>query len=307
MTQNVPQVSELRAGSAVLAVAPDVGGAITRYASDHNGGTIEWLRPARQDAVARRAPGDTSCFPMVPFSNRIRDAQFHFRGRLIELPRNFEPEPHAIHGHGWRAAWDVIERAEAGLTIEYRHAADAWPWAYRARQAFVLAPGHLRVRVSVTNEAADPMPVGFGLHPYLVRTPRARLRAAVGPMWRADANKMPAELVAPPAALRLDGRGLNPDAVTLDNNFLGFGGRAVAEWPEWDARLQVTADAVFTCLVVYTPAGQDFYCVEPATNCIDGFNLADMGRDDTGMLVLAPGETAAGTVTLAPQTGPASR
>ena len=291
---------ELRAGSAVLGVEPEVGGSITRYASDQNGATIEWLRPARPEDVARRAPGAMSCFPMVPFSNRVRDAQFHFRGRLIQLPQNFSPEPHAIHGHGWRAPWTVIEQGEAGLTIEYRHAADAWPWSYRARQTFTLAPDHLRIRFSVSSDASDPMPVGFGLHPYFVRTPRARLRAAVGRMWRSDANRMPVELVPPPAALRQAGPGLNPDAVPLDNNFVGFGGRAVVEWPEWSARLELAADPLFTCLVVFTPAGQDYFCAEPATNCIDAFNLADMGRLDTGILVLAPGETATGTVTLTP-------
>ncbi len=53
--------------------------------------------------------------------------------------------------------------------------------------------------------------------------------------------------------------------------------------------------------VVYTPAGRDFFCVEPATNCIDGFNLADAGRTDTGTIVLAPGDTAAGDVTFTPE------
>jgi len=64
----------------------------------------------------------------------------------------------------------------------------------------------------------------------------------------------------------------------------------------------MTADTVFSCLVVYTPAGQNFFCAEPATNCIDAFNLADVGRTDTGMLVVKPGETLSGVVTLTPET-----
>ena len=299
--QTMVQRLELLAGPSVFVVSPETGGSITRYASDHAGGTIDWLRPALPDAVESRSAGNTSCFPMVPFSNRIREARFHFRGRLIQLPQNFSPEPHAIHGHGWREAWEVIDRSERGATIEYRHAADEWPWAYRARQVFALEPDRLTVRMSVTNESSDPMPVGFGLHPYFVRTPEARVRAAVRSMWRADANAMPSELVQPPAALLLDGPGLSPDATPLDNNFIGFGGQAVIEWPEWKARLRMTADPVFSCLVVYTPPGRDFFCAEPATNCIDAFNLADVGRTDTGMLVVAPAETLSGLVTLTPE------
>ena len=296
------QLLELRADPSVVVVSPETGGSITRYASDQAGGTIEWLRPALPDAVDAGSAGNTSCFPMVPFSNRIREARFHFRGRLIQLAQNFSPELHAIHGHGWREAWQVIDGGERSATIEYRHAAGAWPWAYRARQSFALTQDRLTVRMSVTNESADPMPVGFGLHPYFVRTPGVRVRAGVQSMWSADANAMPSGLVPPPDSLLLDGAGLRPDATPLDNNFIGFGGQAIIEWPEWNARLWMTADPVFSCLVVYTPAGQDFFCAEPATNCIDAFNLADVGRTDTGMLVVKPGETVSGVVTLTPET-----
>ena len=302
MLQATPELVELRAGSAILAVSPAAGGSITRYASQHDGVTFEWLRPALPEAVPSRSAGGTSSFPMVPFSNRIRNAAFRFRGRVVQLPQNFTPEPHAIHGHAWRAPWKVTARAEAGLTLEYRHPADAWPWSYRAEQTFTLTPSYLAVRFAVTNEASEPMPVGFGLHPYFVRTPRVRVRAAVGRMWQADANAMPAELVPPPAQLTMDGAGLSPDATVLDNNFVGFGGQVAVEWPEWNAQLDVTADPIYACLVVYTPAGRDFFCVEPATNCIDGFNLAENGRTDTGMIVLEPGDTAAGDVTFTPRT-----
>ncbi len=302
MTQDTPEVIELRAGSTHLAVAPEVGGSITRYASDRDGASIEWLRSAPPDAIASRAAGGMSSFPMVPFSNRIRDAAFRFRGRTIQLPQNFPPEPHAIHGHAWREPWTVTSSSDAALTMEYRHPADSWPWTYVAQQAFDLTDARLRIRFTVTNEASAPMPVGFGLHPYFIRTPRVTVRADVGRMWEADAGLMPVTLAPPPPQLLPGGAGLNPDTTTLDNNFVGFGGQAVIDWPEWNARLRIDADPVYACLVVYTPAGRDFFCVEPATNCIDGFNLADAGRTDTGVVVLAPGDTAAGDVTFTPET-----
>ena len=300
MTQTVPDLITLRAGASWLTVSPAAGGSITRYASTRDARTLDWLRPAATNAVRDRAAGATSSFPMVPFSNRIRDAAFRFRGRQVQLPQNFRPEPHAIHGHAWRAPWDVVSRSAATLTIEYGHPADTWPWTYRAEQTFTLTATHLTVRFAVTNDAAEPMPIGFGLHPYFVRTPRARLHAEVGRMWRADDDAMPVALVAPPAEVAFGRRGLNPDARVLDNNFVEFGGRARVEWPEWQARLDIAADPVYACLVIYTPERRDFFCVEPATNCIDAFNLADQGRTDTGLVVLEPGDTTAGDVTLTP-------
>lgn len=302
MQQVTIDTIDVRAGTAILQVSPVAGGSITRYASVHDGQTFEWMRPALPDAVRTRSAGSTSSFPLVPFSNRIRDAAFRFRGRTIQLAAN-APAPHALHGHGWRQPWTVASQSANGLTLEYRHEADAWPWDYHAEQHFDLTAERLTVRFVVTNESPEPMPVGFGVHPYYVRTPQVRFRAAVGQMWRTDANAMPVELVVPPAGLPLGGLGLSPDATVLDNNFLGFGGRARVEWPEWNAGLEIVSDPVYSCLVIYTPEGRDFFCAEPVTNCIDAFNLADQGRTDTGLIVLDPGDTAAGDVSFTPVIG----
>ena len=303
MPQATADVVDLRAGTAQLTVSPVAGGSITRYATKQAGRTFEWMRPALPNAVRDRRAGNTSNFPMVPFSNRIRDAVFRFRGRVIQLPQRFGPEPHAIHGHAWRTPWEVVSASESRLVLEYRHASDSWPWSYRAEQIITLTPSTLTLRFSVTNEAKDPMPVGFGLHPYFIRTPGVRIHAAVNQMWRTDANSMPADLVTPPSDLAFGMAGLNPNATPLDNNFVGFGGRVAIEWPEWNARLEMAADPAYACLVVYTPAGRDFFCVEPATNCIDAFNLAEAGRTDTGTIVLEPEDTAAGDVTFTPKIG----
>ena len=301
MTQAIPKIITLRSGSARLSLAPDVGGSITRYESVRAGRTFEWMRPASEEGLTNLSAGNTSSFPLVPFSNRIRDATFRFRGRVIQLEQNFQPEPHAIHGHAWRQPWDIVNQSNENLTLAYRHPAGRWPWIYRAEQMFTLTPERLRIRFSVTNESSEAMPVGFGLHPYFIRTARATVRANVAAMWRADSNAMPDALVPPPPQLALDGAGLNPNVTPLDNNFIEFSGNAIIDWPEWNARLHIDADPIYSCLVVYTPSGRDFFCVEPATNCIDGFNLADDGRDDTGLIVIDPNDSAVGDVTFTPQ------
>ena len=293
------RIVELRSGPLKLAVAPSACGAITRFNYAARGGDVDLLRPASADAIAARDPLGMSCFPLVPFSNRVRNGRFTFQGRAVTLPPNFLPEPHAIHGQGWRAAWTVVEHGDTSLAIEYRHAADAWPFAYVASQRYDLTGGRLDVTVTVTNEAAEAMPAGLGLHPYFPRTPRARLRAEVHSFWKEDADSMPTALVPVPDTVPL-ATGLNPDAVALDTNFLGFGGTADIDWPEHGASLRLATRGPFTCFVVYTPTGQPFFCAEPATNCIDAFNLAAAGRTDTGMLIVPPGEAISGTVSFIP-------
>src|SRR5262245_57109797 len=94
---------ELRRGALELDLSPRFSGAIARFRQ----GGRDVLRPAGETFARGGDPRLAGCFPLVPFSNRIADAKFRFRGQIYELPRNFPPEPHAIHGQGWQHAWEV--------------------------------------------------------------------------------------------------------------------------------------------------------------------------------------------------------
>lgn len=285
---------------AECAVAPAAGGSITRFAATLGGRRIDLLRPAPQDAIAAGDPRRMASFPLVPFSNRVRAGKFRFAGRWVALPLNSPPMPHAIHGLGFQAPWRVASVGDAALVLEHRHEGGAWPWPYVARQNFVLGPGGLGVSMEVENTGREAMPLGIGWHPYFPRTPNARLTARVAAMWRTDDAVMPVALADPPPTHRLQ-QGIRPEAVAMDNCFAGWDGRAVVEWPEWNARLTLTADPPLQFLVVFTPPGRDFFCVEPVSNCTDAFNLAEAGRDDTGTVALAPGRSLRAAMTLRPE------
>jgi aldose 1-epimerase len=294
------EILSLSSGDTIVDVAPGIGGAITRYSTAGNRTPIEWLRPAAPRDIERKIPTGMSCFPLVPFSNRIRDGRFRFGGRSIELPANFPPEPHAIHGQGWQSAWFLHEASADRLTIAHEHSSGHWPFAYRAEQTFSLSQESLRVSISVTNESEDAMPVGIGLHPYFVRTPETWLTADVAGVWLSDERSMPTHLVDVPADRRLE-TGIDPNDVALDHNFVGWNGRVLVEWADLGARLALTSEGPFAFLVVYTPPGEEFFCAEPVSNVIDAFNLYAEGRSDTGVIVLEPGENLAGSVTFTPE------
>ncbi len=286
------RVVTLRAGQSELGVAPDCGGAIAFYR--HRAG-LDWLRPASASALAARRSDEMACFPLVPFSNRVRDGRFAFQGRDVAMARNVPGQAHVEHGHGWQTPWRISAQTRTSMTIIHRHESDAWPWRYEARQRFALDEDALTVDISVMNLSETPMPVGLGLHPYFPRTARTRLTADVAQMWSTDDEVMPTVLVDAPPDLR-SARGLAVNSVALDNCFTGWTGTARVEWPERCAALTMTASAPLSFLVVYTPPGERYLCAEPVSNCTDAFNLAAQGRGDTGMIVLAPGARAAGTV-----------
>jgi aldose 1-epimerase len=82
------------------------------------------------------------------------------------------------------------------------------------------------------------------------------------------------------------------DSEPLDNCFTGWNG--VAAIPG----LRIEADAVFRELQVFTPAGANFFCVEPVSHVPDAINRAELTVEQS-MAVLAPGQSMRGGVTFA--------
>lgn len=290
----------LASGLASCEVAPRAGGAVAGFWWKLGDERIDWLRPAAPAAVARGDARQMGCFPVVPYGNRIREGRFLFCGReVIESPA---PETrHAMHGHGWRADWAVVERGEDRLVLEYQHAPSAWPWSYRARQSFALTPEALSVTLEIENLSDDLMPAGLGFHPFFPRTPDATVEAATAGVWLTDAEILPTEKTALPPGWDL-AQGRRIAELALDNVFTGWSGSAMIAWPERRARLALEASQpMLSFLVVRTPRERDYFCVEPASHCTDAINLAREGVPDTGLRVLAPGARRSATVTLRPE------
>ena len=272
---------------------------VTRYWLERGSGVWEWLRPASDVAVSRRDGYEAAAFPLVPFSNRIRDGRFRFDGRDVVLPLNRTPERHAIHGQGWQATWTPREVSTASALLEFHHAPDAWPWAYRASQRFTLSPTGLTIELALHNDSDTPMPAGLGWHPYFLRTPRTTLTAAVERIWRTDAEMLPTDLVPSPVTARLSA-GVPIDSVSLDNGFTGWSRRAVIEWPERGVRLVMTAERPLDFLTVFIPPSLPFFCVEPVTHATDALNLTGPAAE-VGRRSLEPGATLRASLTLTPE------
>jgi len=280
-------VVSLTSGPMTLDLCPEIGGAVVAWRWTAPGGAaIDLMRPMRADALASGDVEGASCFPLAPFSNRLRDGSFSYRGRRLTLPRN-TAGPHVEHGHAWQRPWMATATTKDTACLLYRHKSDQWPFDYGLEQRFELAPDSLTVTVTARNLSDEPMPFGFGLHPYFPKTPQTTVSAQVAGIWETDAEVMPIRLRTPPGAPADLGGGLALAGIDLDNCFTGWDGTAVLHWPERGLRLRMAATPPLRFLVVYAPRAEDFLCLEPVSNCTDAFNLAAQGRDDTGMIELA--------------------
>lgn len=289
-------------GEASVVLAPRIGGAIAAYRWETSDGTLDWLRPAAVDAIRRADAGSMSCFPLVPYSNRIRNGKFRFRGEDVRLPVSPSEDPHFEHGHGWRKPWEVLDVGPGKAVMRYVHEADEWPWRYEAVQQVSLIAGALVLDLSIRNLSERFMPAGLGIHPYFPVTPKARVEARVDRMWETDSEVLPTRLVRP-----RDGAdpntGIEISALDIDNVFTGWTGNARIIWPEKGASLALNAEGRLHFLVLYAQRSEADFCVEPVSNATDAFNLGDADESDVGVTALASGDCLAARIELCPEIG----
>lgn len=278
-----------------LGLLPEAGGAIVWFAVRG----VDVLRRGDPAAVARD-PTAAACFPLVPYSGPIAGGGFRFAGIEHRLERNHPHEPEPIHGEGWLARWELVQRGPAEATLRYRHAptTGAFPFAYLAEQHFAIDGGGLTVGLSVTNVGDLPMPAGIGLHPYFPERSGLRLELSASGMWARQPLEDGGTPIGPvPEAWRF--APARPAAgLVVDDSFVGWGGRARLSWPERGVAVELLADAVFGLVQLYSTEVDDFLCVEPVSNANDGFNLAAVGMAAHGVQILAPEKRLAGTVRL---------
>lgn len=281
----------LRAGAASLVLAPEIGGSIVGWVL----GRLPIMRRAAPEAIIEGNARGLASFPLVPYSNRIAHGRFDFAGTGHQLALNFGDHPHAIHGIGWQSAWSVEAVAADSARLSLTHSADVrWPFAFRATQDFVLTEDTLTVGMAIENTGADPAPAGLGLHPFFPTVHAPALHFDADSVWTNGADHLPAERIAVPDAWDHTG-GRRVGSAALDNCFAGWRRRADIAWAPPGAILSIEASDVFTHLIVFTPPGADFFCVEPVSHMNDALNRTASVADH-GMHTLAPGEALAGTV-----------
>jgi len=295
-------------GEAIVEIVPDVGGAIASFRWRDR----DILRATPPQARAARDVRSHACYPLVPYSNRIANATLRHAGRDHPLARNFGDSPHAIHGVGWQRAWTTLAADATTARIALDHDASgegalAWPWPFRATQAFALRAdargATLSARLAIENAGEEAFAFGLGWHPFFPKPVGTTLAFDAPWAWINDATQLPVERVAVPDRWRFTPARPLDDTV-LDNVFEPSTGTATIAWP--DARVAVTidADSALDRRVVYVPEGRDFLAFEPATHMTDAFNRAARGQPGSGARRLPPGASFSCTMRLHASTFP---
>lgn len=251
---------ELTAGDAAISVDPACGG---RLASLNILGH-ELLVPRREDPLL------WGCYPMAPWTGRIRHGRFTHGGRDHQL--GLSMPPHAIHGTVWNRSWE-----RTGDNTLQSSLGEGWPYAGHVEQCLTLEPDRLRLELTLYTDAIS-FPASIGWHPWFLRdlgTGRsAELVFEAESLYEVDAQQIPTGRLQP----------ASPGP--WDDCFTGVRRDPLIRWPGF---LELTLSSSLDHWVVYDQP-RHALCVEPMSGPPDALNL-------TPVLVSA-GEPLRGSFTL---------
>ncbi len=250
---------------------------------------------------------------LYPTPNRIRNGRFTFEGR--EFRFRDDGKTH-IHGLVIRAPWKSDPpRLEKGgvavrMWIDFEPGAphyERFPFRHRLSVDFLLGARAVRITFTVDNRDGQKLPFGFALHPYFrILGEREGTFLRVPARSRMEATP---DLLPTGKLLSLDGapfdlrRPRSLSELDLDDVFWGV---TPAEAPGYEARdagirVDLPASEHFTHMVVYTPKGKPFFCMENQTCSTDAHNLHAKGlSEEAHLLVVEPGKSMSGWVEYRP-------
>ena len=246
----------------------------------------------------------TGAFNMFPTTCRLPGGRFRFDGR--EITQTKRGETVLIHGliRDEALEWDQTgDSVTSWIDISPGHPVyEGFPFQCRFTMTHSLLESGLELRIALQNSDEGRIPFSYGIHPFwkihgkredtMIRVPCARALVLE--------NMVPTGASQPVEELGIDLRTLRSIGDLACDN--AFWPRAAGDSAEMvigptGLRMKISASDLFAHMIVYSPAGEDYICVENLTSCPNATNLHEQGLGDVATLVIAePGETVEGWI-----------
>ena len=288
----ISDLIELRIGRMALDLAPYIGGSVASFRIDG----IDLMRSLSGSDRSKGNVLGVAMFPMLPYANRIAGNTFSYGGHSYQFSANNPPEKYNVHGTGWRRPWRV-ERAD-GQSVELRLDVrkDKTGYLFEASQLFTLDGSGMTVNMSVSNAGRDPMPFGFGLHPWFERDDDVTIQFIAQRFYLEEPDGVSGNPITIPPELDFRTARPLPDG-WRNNDYGGWDGRAELSWPSRGVALRIEAARSLRHLMVYADPHRPFFCVEPQSNASGAFNRRGAFDDpEEGVIILTTGATAEASI-----------
>lgn len=254
--------------------------------------------------------GYTGTPVLYPTPNLVRDSRFMYKGITYNQIKRGKPvsEHGLVFNETWNFSLPEFKDACVSLVtwIDFNTNNEmfkAFQFRHRLSLVFSLMEDGIKILYNIENMDNREIPFGIGLHPYFMKL-------------SGEENtyiQIPAKFVMDytsdllPTGGLTDVRGTGFDirnpvrigSCNLDHVFTGIEEGSFAEIEYRTIGLKVILEATrdFSHVVVYSPKGEDFFCIENQTCATDAHNLYDKGFVVESGLEFAPaGSTCSGFV-----------
>ena len=279
--------------------APEIG--MIGCSLTHDG---EELLGHRGGLARYEATGSTMGIPLLhPWANRLAGVSYEAAGRTVVLDPDapqIRTDPNGLPIHGvvnaspyWELLGTQADETSALLTARLDFGAhpellEAFPYPHVIRIDATLRDATLTLRSTVAATGADPVPVSYGYHPYLVLpgVPRADWHVRIPLTERLVLDDVMIPTGETEAVEPFDGP---LGERTFDDGYAGAGDGTRFALAGGGRRITLEFLDGYRFAQVYAPDGEDVICFEPMTAPT---NALASGRD---LELVPPGETRSAT------------
>jgi aldose 1-epimerase len=281
-------------------ITPAIGGSVTRLDLHRGDDVHPILRPSSDEALMRDGASQAAMHPLIPFANRVPGNVIDLVEPSLTLEPNVAGESCALHGIGWQKAWRTMEVQEDRCTLELIVPREEWAFGFRAVQQFSVRGGEFRAEIAIENISDRPIPVGLGFHPYFVRAEGMTLQFHADRFWLEGPDHLPTEPISLPPELDFSKPAPLPES-WRNNCYSAWDGRAVLHDPARGLEARLQASHPLRDLMLYTPPGEDYFCLEPQSHTTGAVTRARGRHHATPLRILAPSERLAADMTIVAQ------
>jgi aldose 1-epimerase len=204
-----------------------------------------------------------------------------------------------VHDEAWNYADPRLNRDCVSLTtwIDFDEPSalfQAFPFKHQLSLEFCLSKAGLQVGYTIENRDNQAIPFGFGLHPYFTK-----LSGDAGTCVVLPANYVmdyTSDLLPTGRLIEVEGTQFDLrervalGALDLDHVFTGVpeGKSAQIYYDSLHMQVRLVATRDFSHMVLYSPRGENYFCLENQTCSTDAHNLADRNFSQASGLKLVP-------------------
>ncbi len=278
---------------AKVSIVPAIGNLAYEFVS--RGRPVIWA-PEGSPGKLREKKSLAGVPLLAPWANRLEsdtyrlgEREHHLDASLGNVRRDANGRP--IHGLMLFVPWEVqaLESTEPGarLTCRFDFASrpdflSQFPLAHRYEMTHTLREGRLTVRLRVTNDSSEMLPIGLGFHPYFTLGSAVRQRVTVK-LPAAKRLELSDRMLPTGKTIDWDGNSeFALEELSFDDGFVDLirdsDREAVFEAGIEGTRLRVGFGPRYEVAVVYAPPAKQFVCFEPMAAITNAFNSSGDAR-----------------------------